>query len=181
MKPWFLRWHSFPASANILGNSLQSASAKRPHKCQKPKKHNLGWAGTHKTTLFTERPFQQMCLKMMSNKTTESLIFDSLSSFVWHLAGPCRPEPKKQDLLCHLTAKIMKLMYLIAISYVICGSFFHAWWAKLGGVAMPRRRRLRYSPNKDFSQGRGSYFFSIVIPLESRIAGRRPRYLSLGT
>ena len=38
-----------------------------------------------------------------------------------------------------------------------------------------------YSPNKDFSQGRGSYFSCTVIPLESRFAGRRPWYLSLGT
>jgi hypothetical protein len=28
---------------------------------------------------------------------------------------------------------------------------------------------------------RGSYFFSIVIPLYSRIAGHQPKYLSLGT
>ena len=38
-----------------------------------------------------------------------------------------------------------------------------------------------YSPNKDASQGRGSYFSSIVIRLCFRIAGRQPRYLSLGT
>ena len=31
-----------------------------------------------------------------------------------------------------------------------------------------------YSPNKDGSQGRGSYFSSIVTP-------HAPRYLSLGT
>ena len=40
-----------------------------------------------------------------------------------------------------------------------------------------------YSPNKDFSQGRGSYLVSIVILLYFRIAGRqvpRPRCLSLG-
>ena len=52
-----------------------------------------------------------------------------------------------------------------------------------------------YSPNKDFSQGRGSYFslnkdfgqgrdsyfLCIVIPHDSRTAGGQPRYLSLGT
>ena len=36
-----------------------------------------------------------------------------------------------------------------------------------------------YSPNYDFSQGRGSYFCSIVIPLESRIAGCQPTCLDL--
>ena len=36
-----------------------------------------------------------------------------------------------------------------------------------------------YSSNKDFSKGRLSYFFSIVILLSARIAGRRkPRYLT---
>ena len=38
-----------------------------------------------------------------------------------------------------------------------------------------------YSPNNDGSQGRGSYFSSIVIPLEIRIPGGQPRYLSLST
>ena len=37
-----------------------------------------------------------------------------------------------------------------------------------------------YPPNKDSGQGRGSYFSCIVIPLDSRIAGRQPRCLSLG-
>ena len=37
-----------------------------------------------------------------------------------------------------------------------------------------------YSPNKDFSQGRGSYFCCLVIPLCFRIAGGQPRCLSLG-
>ena len=37
-----------------------------------------------------------------------------------------------------------------------------------------------YSPNKDFSQGRGSYFASIVIPWNPGIAGRQPGCLSLG-
>ena len=36
-----------------------------------------------------------------------------------------------------------------------------------------------YSPNKDFSQGRGSYFLSIVIPLDSRIDGCQPTCLDL--
>ena len=36
----------------------------------------------------------------------------------------------------------------------------------------------KYSPNYDFSQGRGSYLFCIVINLESRIAGGQPKYLS---
>ena len=38
-----------------------------------------------------------------------------------------------------------------------------------------------YSPNKDFSQGRGSYFSFIVIPLAVRTPGRqvpKPRCLS---
>ena len=38
-----------------------------------------------------------------------------------------------------------------------------------------------YSPNYDASQGRGSYFASIVIPLEIKIVGHQPRYQSLGT
>ena len=36
-------------------------------------------------------------------------------------------------------------------------------------------------PQTVLAQLRGSYFCSIIIPLGSRIAGRRPRYLSLGT
>ena len=36
----------------------------------------------------------------------------------------------------------------------------------------------KYSPNKDASQGRGSYFSCIVIPLGFAKARRRPRYLS---
>ena len=38
-----------------------------------------------------------------------------------------------------------------------------------------------YSPNSDFSQDRGSYLACIIVPLESKIAGCQPRYLSLGT
>ena len=43
----------------------------------------------------------------------------------------------------------------------------------------PACRIYIYSPNYDFNQGRGSYFLSIVIPLDSRIDGCQPTCLDL--
>ena len=54
-------------------------------------------------------------------------------------------------------------------------------WMWLHFALFVKSKTRHFSPNKDFSQGRGSYFSCIVIPLDSRIAGRqvpKPRCLS---
>ena len=55
----------------------------------------------------------------------------------------------------------------------VCQIIFYSPWKWLCFL------RFHISPNYDGSQGRGSYFFSIVIPLDVRIAGCQPTCLDL--
>ena len=50
------------------------------------------------------------------------------------------------------------------------------WW---GVGSVYEKINIYNSPNKDFSQGRGSYFCFIIIPHDSRIAGCQPTCLDL--